>query len=64
MEGHVVAMMNDNTRCDCGDCYDCFSGIVTNSKGDSRYESPLDDVIPLFWRDLLLVAISQGDKLC
>ena len=62
MEGHIVTMMNDNTRCDYGDCYDSFSGTVTNSKGDSRYEGSFDVVIPLFWRDVFLVAISQGDK--
>ena len=67
MEGHTVTTMNDNTRCDYSDiyiidCYEVLSGTVTEVKGDSRYEGPPDVVIPLFCRDLLLVAISQGDQ--
>lgn len=62
MEGHIVTMMNDNTRCDYSNCYDCHSDTVKSSQGDSRYDGPPNVVIPLFWRDLLLVAIIQGDK--
>lgn len=62
MEGHIVTMMNDNTRCDYSNCYDCLSDTVKSSNGDTRYEGPPNVVIPLFWRDLLLVAIIQGDK--
>lgn len=62
MEGHVVTMMNDRTRTKYGHCYDYLSGTVNSSDGDSRYKGSPDVVIPLFWRDLLLVAIIEGDK--
>lgn len=62
MEGHVIAMMSDNCRTDYSDCYDCFESTISDSTGDSRYQGMSDSLIPYFWRDLLLMAIAQGDK--
>ena len=62
MEGHIIAMMSDNCRTDYSDCFVCFESTISDSKGDSRYKGMPDSVIPCFWRDLLLMAIIQGDK--
>ena len=54
--------MHDNCRTSYSDCYDIFKISIASSAGESRYQGMPEDIIPLFWRDLLLTAIMQGDK--
>lgn len=63
MEGHLVTIMNDNTRNDWCNYCDCMSFEVDGSDNEEKYAKGMpEDIIPCFWRDLLLVAISQNHK--
>ena len=62
METQMLETMHDNCRTEYEMCCDCFNDSVTDSAGAVRYQGAPDSVIPHFWRDVLLMAIIQGDK--
>ena len=62
MEGHILQLMNNRCRIPYTDCYDILDYTIESSGGLTRYDGPPDTTLPLFWRDLLLMAIIQGDK--
>lgn len=62
MEGHILQLMNNRCRTRYDECFDSLEHTIKSSGGLARYNGPPDTTLPLFWRDLLLMAIIQGDK--
>lgn len=62
VEGHILQLMNNRSRSNYDDCYSIMGYTIESSDGETRYEGPPDTTLPLFWRDLLLMAFIQGDK--
>ena len=60
MEGHILALINATQDPHYFDA--CFECHVYGPKFAIRYDGSPDYVLHNFWRDLLLIAIVQGDK--
>lgn len=61
VEGHILAMMNNNCRSPYQDS-DGYECNVSDSKGATIYDGRPETVIPYFRRDLLLTALVQDDN--
>lgn len=60
MEGHILALINATQDPHYYDA--CFECHVYGPKFAIRYDGSPDYVLANFWRDLLLIAIVEGDK--